>query len=365
MRPLHRHVSLLRWLGPTASPLAIPPAIVRREILVPASARLGTPAFRAWCYRRENLPVAGAVLISPGLHFLGPEDPRFDRFCRIVARSGALVLAPFLPTYLKMDVEPRSIDELEAALDALLALPDRPHRKPSIFSISFGSMPALRLAGRRGAELSSVVVFGGFCQFERSIQFALTGDGHRKHDPLNAPVVVQNLLPFVTPTLSPVELLEIRSAFRSYCTSTWGRPEMKAEKAFEKPARAMAESLSPEVRDLFLKATRCEPGIEPMVSDALRRANGAYAWMDPVPHLGRLPVPVTLVHGRDDDVIPFEESVSLNEQLQKTGSDVRLLLTGMYGHTGKASLSELLGRAGESVAEVKAMVSMLSALASL
>lgn len=360
MRALRRHASLVRWLGPTASVDAIPPGIVRKEISVPFS----TP-FRAWTYRRENMPVSGAVLMSPGLHFLGPSDPRFDRFCRVVARSGALVLAPFLPTYLGMDVRPSAVDELEAALDALLALPEIPVRKPSVFSISFGSMPALRVAGRRGRDLSSVVVFGGFCRFLPTIRFALRGDGTRKHDPLNAPVVVQNLLPFVRPALDEPERAAIRAAFRRYCGATWGRPEMKVDRAFERPARAIAAELPERLASLFLQATRCEPGVEALVEDALALSEGAYSWIDPAPHLGRLSVPVTLVHGRDDDVIPFEESVALHQALSATGSDVRLHLTGMFGHTGKASLGEVWGRAGETVAEVRAMVAMLRALASM
>lgn len=366
-----RHASILRWLGPTAAPTAIPPGIERSEITVAHRA-----PFRAWVYRREDRAPSGSVLVSPGLHYAGPEDVRFDRFCRVLARSGALVVAPFLPTYLRMDVEPEAIDELESALDALLALPERPRRKPSVFSISFGSMPALRLAGRRGEVLSSVVVFGGFGGFERTLRFALKGDaalggdregaaGTRKHDPLNAPVVVQNLMRFVEPPLSDTDRATVRAAFRRYCASTWGRQEMKVHRAFERPARAIAEELDEPLRTFFLKATRCEDGIETIVEDALARSNGAFAWIDPAPHLSRLEVPVTLVHGRDDDVIPFEESIALHRALKATGSDVSLHLTGMFGHTGKASLSDLIGRAGESVAEIRSMVAMLRALGSL
>jgi pimeloyl-ACP methyl ester carboxylesterase len=313
----------------------------------------------------------GSVLIAPGLHYAGPDDPRFDRFCRVLARSGALVLAPFLPTYLQMDVTPSAIDELSASLDVLLALPDRPARKPSVFSISFGSMPALRLAGRRGDELSSVVIFGGFSGFQRTLRFALEGDavfgggGLRKHDPLNAPVVVQNLLRFVTPRLNAAELDEVRKAFRAYCMATWGKPEMKVDRGFEASALAIAANLNGPVREVFLKATRVEPGVEEMVQDALTLAAGAFDWMDPAPHLGRLPVPVTIVHGRDDDVIPFEESLALAEGLRVSGTDVRLHLTGMFGHTGKASLGELFERASEGADEVRAVIAMLRALASL
>ena len=41
---------------------------------------------------------------------------------------------------------------------------------------------------------------------------------------------------------------------------------------------------------------------------------------------------VDLVHGTDDDVVPFEQSHALASQL--THADVRVHITGMYGHTG-------------------------------
>ena len=60
--------------------------------------------------------------------------------------AGFLVFAPFLPTYLALRVEDSVIEEVERAFEAVLNLPGRPPGAPGVFSISFGSMPALRLA---------------------------------------------------------------------------------------------------------------------------------------------------------------------------------------------------------------------------
>jgi predicted esterase len=325
---------------------------------------------RVWVYRRVDRAPSGSVLVAPGLHFLGPEDVRFDRFCRVLARSGALVFAPFLPTYLALDVTPAVIAELEHALDALLSSPDRPARRPSLFSISFGSMPALRVASRRQSDLEQLVVFGGFHSFERTLRFALMGDralsgeGARKHDPLNAPVVVQNLLPYFEPRPAPEDERLLRAAFRAYCGRTWGRPEMKVERAFEVHARAVAETLPPPLRPLFAMATRAGEGIEPLALGALERGLPSLRWIDPVPHLGTLPK-TTLVHGRDDDVIPFEESEALAGALGARGLGPALHLTGMYGHTGKATLAELVARAGALPGELSALGHIVHVLARL
>jgi len=61
--------------------------------------------------------------------------------------------------------------------------------------------------------------------------------------------------------------------------------------------------------------------------------------LDPAPHLARVRGRVELVHGADDDVIPFEHAHLLAQRLPN--ADPRVHVTGLYGHTG-ASFGKLL-----------------------
>ncbi len=328
MTPL---VRLARWLGPWAKPTSTPSDVERSEIVAP-----GSPTVEAWVYRPRDREIVGSVLLVPGLHFLGPRDVRLDRFARILAHSGYLVLAPFLPSYLRLEVVPVVLDELERALDALLAHPARPRdRLPGVMSISFGSMPALRLAARRGEDLSSVLVFGGFADFRRTLRFALRGEDGRLNDPLNAPAVATNLLPFFEAAdgiASEQDRERLRAALLAYCGRTWGRPEMKVDRAYVAQAEALAVGLEEPVRELFLRSCRVTPGIEEVIERTLARAGGHFDWIDPRPDFSAIRRPVTLVHGVNDDVIPFEESRALLEALAPH-TRTELLLTGLYGHT--------------------------------
>ena len=136
---------LARWLGPWSGPRNVPSEVLREELAM-GSARGGGTSLDAFVYRPRARALGGSVLLVPGLHYLGPRDPRFDRFARILADAGYLVLAPLLPSYLRLTVVPSVLDELETALDALLVHPLRPrHVRPGMMSISFGSMPALRV----------------------------------------------------------------------------------------------------------------------------------------------------------------------------------------------------------------------------
>lgn len=356
-----RMARLARWLGPWAPPTEAPPGIERTTVRVE-----GSRAFDAWIYRDPAHPPEGSVLVVPGLHFRGPADPRFDRFSRVLAHAGYLVMAPFLPDYADMIVRPSVVDDAEAALDTLLARPERPAGKAGLFSISFGSMPALRVASRRAAEIERVLVFGGFSSFRRTLAFALRGDGARKNDPLNAPVVVLNLLPFLDVPRS--DHGELARLFRAYCRASWGREEAKIPALHRAIAERVAAEAPEHLRALFLVATRARPGVEELVAEASARAGDHYDWIDPTPHFGALHAPVMLVHGREDDVIPVEESHALRESLARAPGrthPVELVLTGLYGHTQGEGLGGGLHRIGDNARELAAMTQILRAMATL
>jgi pimeloyl-ACP methyl ester carboxylesterase len=356
---------LMRWLGPWSGPRDVPTEVIREE-MVASSARGGGTSLDALVFRPRARAITGAVLLVPGLHYLGPRDPRFDRFARILADAGHLVLAPLLPSYLRLTVVPSVLDELETALDALLVHPLRPRRvRPGMMSISFGSMPALRIAARRGEELASVLVFGGFADFRRTLRFALGGEGEeRPNDPLNAPAVVTNLLPFLGPAhgiADDIEKERLRVAMLAYCARTWGRPEMKVDRAHVRVAESIAPQLEGPLRTLFLRACRVEPGIVPLIEEALGRAGDHFDWIDPRPHFASIRPPVTLVHGVTDDVIPFEESQELLAALAPY-TETKLHLTGLYGHTHVDGVGH---GPRELAAELVAMTRILRAMAAL
>ncbi|MBK6685057.1 MAG: hypothetical protein IPG45_11375 [Deltaproteobacteria bacterium] len=346
--------SLGRWLSPLTPEDLAPPGVERSAVRV-APRRPADRPFEAWIYRPLDRPIQGALLVCPGLHYAGPADPRLDRFLRVLAGSGLLVLSPFLPDFTALEVKESLTDDLERALGALLEHPARPRSiTPGIFSISFGSLPSLRLAARATPErpLGGLLVFGGYADFSRTLAHCLGQGAEGPRDPLNQPVVFLNLLPW----LEVPEPERLAAALRRFVESTWGRPELKAKARHQPIAEAVGAELTGRTAQVYRIATGLDDGAFALAETALR-ARGTDAHLDPRPVLAQIRCPVHLVHGRDDDVIPHTELDALAAAFP-AGAAVSTYKTGLYAHTGRGGFGNL----ADGFRELVTMFGMLKAI---
>lgn len=324
---------LALWLGPWAGTRA-PGGIERSEVMLDPERRV-----RAYVYRPRR--PTGVYVIAPGLHYLGPDDPRMERFCRVLANAGFVVVAAFLPDFLALRIAEATTRDLALAFDHACTIADDERLAgPAVFSISFGSRPAIELcASERGRRASALVLFGGFCDFDETVRFAITGRATHEgrtivvpHDPLNAPVVHLNLLDAHDATLDREALAR---AMRLMVEETWGRNELKKGDARAPRAHAIARGLGEKERAFFLTACGLEGSGEELLTRALDRSGATFAWADPRPFLAQMVPPVVIVHGRDDDVIPWSQAIALENALPREHCR-EVIITGLYGHTGAA-----------------------------
>lgn len=353
-------VRLARWLGPWADARE-QPDVLRERATVP-----GERPLEIWLYRPRRGAVRGSYLLVQGLHYAGPRDPRMDRFARVLAAGGHQVYAPAIPDFLALRVQSSAHDDVRRAFAWMLDHPDRPRDvAPGVFTISFGSLLGLGLAADRelGPRVGRLHVFGGYLDWRAAVRFAVSGEveGRRlgSHDPLNVPVLFLHLIDELGPDAAG-ERAALAAAWRAFVESTWGQPELKAAHRYFPIAHRIAQGLSPATRELFLVGCGVEPGARELIEDALGRTR--LDELDPTPFVPRVRCPVELLHGADDDVIPYTEQARLRAALEPY-TQVRSWLTGLYGHT--ASDASMLTRGPAAVArELAVMAGMLGVLAS-
>jgi pimeloyl-ACP methyl ester carboxylesterase len=384
MEPASRHgATLPRLLCPAGEPQHAPDVPTRSFGRIATIARLGmnlgpwadarTPrnvsrsaivcgSTRAYVYAPSTV-ACGVYLVLPGLHFLGPDDPRLDRFCRILAASGFWVVTPFIRSYRRLLLDETAIADGRDAFAAARALAERERLPvPAVFSISFGSRLALDLASRPEPP-HTVIVFGGYAEFIPTVEFAITGKTHfdgathaLERDPLNSPVVFLNVMRHLEIEGDRERLAQ---AWLAMVHRTWGRMELKRPGLRDPIAHEIAASLPQNLRRSFLFGCCLEEGYLPWLGAALERGKSDLAFLDPSEQIENVRCPVVLVHGRDDDVIPYVESIKLSRKLPAARL-ARLHLTGLYSHTGSAAMT-LAGSVRESITLVRMLHDMARA----
>ena len=126
---------------------------------------------RARVYRPRGRDDAPGVVVVHGVHRLGIEEPRLVRFSRAIASSGVAVLTPQIDELAEYRVDPASIATIG---DAASALADRIGRtRAGVMGMSFaGGLSLLAAADpEAGARIAFVVAVGAHDDLSRVLRF--------------------------------------------------------------------------------------------------------------------------------------------------------------------------------------------------
>ena len=321
------------------------------------------PAVEVFVYAPADRPAVGSYVLVHGLNPRGPSDARCDRFARILAHAGFVVMSPRLDALTQLRLDASAIGQLSRCLEALVGLEEHPvDTLPGVFSISFGSFPALLTAASARARhlVGSLVVFGGYANFVDTCRFMSGFTSPRDGEPQPDPTCRAGLAINMAPVLFPeADCRRLTPAWWAFVIRVWGMPEMRQAARFSEVAQELAAGLPADLAQVFLQGCGVVPGCSEWVENALTRID--VDSMDPRQHLGAIRCPVHLIHGRRDDVIPCSQMALLAAGLSNTTA--RRYLTGLYDHSRGESLTVALGRLPALAKEAKTMVAMVHALA--
>lgn len=293
-----------------------------------------------------------AVLLVSGLNPEGFDEARLRWFARTLAESRVVVVTPAIPELARYDITGAITDQIEQA-SLWLAVESglAPRGRIGIIGISFSGGLALVAAARPSLRerLLYVLSFGGHDDLGRVLEYYCAGleaggwsaDPQRMPHDYGAAIVLHTLADRLVP---PDQVHELRGAMRRYLQASYlERTDVTTARQEQAALRALADRL-PEPSATLLRSVndrhvaRLGPWLRPHIGPYA--ANPALS-----PALAPLPsAPVFLLHGRDDSVIPADESIRLAARLRGR-VEVELLLTDVISHADadrQARLSDVL-----------------------
>lgn len=294
-----RLAALLARLG--RSPATRPPPRILEERDLSARDRATYDLYRP---RREPL---GTVIAVHGVTTHGRTEPRLVHFARCLALSRVACVVPTLPGL--TDCTPRTgdIDDLEAVgRDA----ETRTGQRPGLIGFSFGGSYALLAAPRLAPRF--VLTFGAYASLARVFEAAASA---------------------AEPTSDKAwdELIYLHLASAYQHRDTLSLPPEVTSAARSLLERYCHEATLDEKRAFF------EAHLRPrdVVRHGLQHSDpGLLAALSPAGNLDGLTCPTSLLHDRDDAIVPADQAESLHAELERVAPDAvhQVLVTRMLSH---------------------------------
>jgi acetyl esterase/lipase len=301
---------------------------------VPIPWRGGTLRTRAYQPYRAG---GRGILLVPGVHASGIDEPRLVGFATHLAALGHPVLSVELPDLMRYEITTRTTDMIEDAAAWMMRRGEYrgADGRVGVLGISFGGGLAIVAAGRPAIRngVAFVLALGGHADLPRTLQYLCTGlqaDGATRppHD-YGLAIVLLAAADRVVPL---PQVAPLREAIRSFLEASRLDMVDKA-KAAEEFARAktLAQTLEEPARTYmdYVNA-RDVVRLGPVLLPHMAALGG-----DPAlsPTRSALPsAPLFLLHGTDDNVVPAIESTLLAQHATSAGVRARALLTPLITH---------------------------------
>lgn len=322
--PVARHVRAAEFLQRLAdkAPANAPP-LATEDVMIPS--RNGP--IRARLYFRQGAQPGAAIVVAHGVHYRGIDERRLVPFARALAESGLTVLTPELTELADYRITASGVDVMRESVRYLAARRDHvAAARVGLLGFSFaGGLALVAVEDPKTAALvSSVTSVGGHHDVRRVLRFLIHneietphGVVHKKAHEYGLVVLVYGNLEHFVPA---PDLPAMREGFKA-----WLHEDQKSARA---AARART---TPEAERLWQLLENGQlQTLAPELDALLHRQDAELAALSAVGHMKQLNVPVYLLHGTHDSVIPSSETDAANLELD--GTEHQALVSPLLEH---------------------------------
>ncbi|WP_049761859.1 alpha/beta hydrolase [Candidatus Korobacter versatilis] len=264
---------------------------------------------RTRLYVPTDLKSVPAMVIVHGVHHLGYNEPRLVRFAKAISGAGMVVSTPELPEIAGYEIKPVSIEEIAAAADDLAARMHSPC--VGVLGLSFAGGLALSAASdpATSRHICYVVAIGAHDDMSRVMKFFATDraeypDGHSQSMPSHEYGALVAIYAHPEEYFPAADVPLAREAIR--------------QQLFEEivNAKATAAKMSPEGQaTMQMLLAQNHSVVNKILLANLDKHRDEAEQVSPGPELYRLHVPVLLLHGAGDNVIPPSETLWLAKDI--------------------------------------------------
>jgi pimeloyl-ACP methyl ester carboxylesterase len=266
----------------------------------------------------------GLIISLTGFSMSGYQDKRIAVVNNSFAKLGYRVITPKIGTIDDLLIHPSGIDEMKDVIHRITgnsALNPNKFR-PAIFAPSFtAGIAGLAIAEMPENSVSALCLIGSFCNFETTIEFALTND--KNSEDYGMHILMKNFLKYELGNNVKLEAL-IHTALEDNGL----RREVPL-------LPGLLEQTDLETVELYKKLRFNTEFRREMIMRAWTKIPEFDIWKDRLDlskHAHKITCPVTLIHGKDDVIIPSSESVLMHSLMKNYNHRIHLELSNLLDH---------------------------------
>jgi hypothetical protein len=266
----------------------------------------------------------GLIITFTGFSVNGYRDKRMVVVNNAFRQLGYRVITPQIKEIDLLLINPKSIDEVRAVIMGIMndSKLNPNGFRPAIFAPSFtAGIAALAIADMPGNTISSLCMLGSFCNLESSIEFVMTND--ETVDDYGMHILMKNFLKYSIGAHPKLEEM-VQAAIE----------DNGFKRAIPALPRVIAQSDTATI-DLYKKLTKDGAYRREVIMDAWHKIPDSTVWkerLDLSKHAAKITCPVTIIHGKDDNVIPSSQSILLYALLKEKNKHVHLELSELLDH---------------------------------
>lgn len=269
---------------------------------------------RARIYHPIGIAHPSPLVVIHGVHYTGMDEPRLRRFARTMAGHGYLVLTPQVDELADYSINADSAVVIGDAVHELVRRSGAP--KVGLMGLSFAGGMALIAATNPAVarQLSVVATIGAHDDLRRVMDYYETGqtrapDGSLFNLPAHEYGSLVVAYAHASAFFAPADLAQARQALRSLLREDVPRAHAEAARLSPPGQARMAQLFANDTQSLA-------PEIQRSLSEAQADLDAAspHFYLSRLPH-SRFKVPVMLLHGAADNVVPPTETLWLERDL--------------------------------------------------
>ncbi|MBD3609651.1 MAG: hypothetical protein HUJ30_03790 [Gammaproteobacteria bacterium] len=262
-------------------------------------------------YKPSTGEAQAVIMLIPGADEHGKDERRLVAFAYSLARVGFMVLVPELPDFQNFRLRPENAQQVALLVKQLYQQGVVNRERPfgiAAFSYAVGPVFLAASSAELVEQVDFILAVGGYYNIYDSVSYITTGYFQTKEKsyyltphPYARMVLVESHLEFLGEHDQRILRRVINRLMRDQGA----------------PVKDLVAQLSPAARALYTLAENRDPKKVKSLIDSLPKAmKSNIASLDLASHqLHRLHSQVILIHGRDDNMIPFPQSQQLGAVL--------------------------------------------------